>query len=267
MREVVLRVPADAVEDVLDRLLPVLPDGVREVPRGRMVELKMRGESLPSIDDVIRAAGPWPHTWSEGTVPDDWRARRLLDYRPDVIAGRLVVRPEWAPVPRKRMLDIVLASTAAFGAGSHPTTRTCLELLLGCEPVGSFADLGCGTGVLSILAAKLGWQNVVAVDLQSASVEAARANAAANGVAIEARAADLAAVPAPAADAIVANLPAAVHVRIAEALAAGRPALALVSGFGPEQAPDVLAAYAARGLRPAQQLEPSGWVVALLKRD
>ena len=107
---------------------------------------------------------------------------------------------------------------------------------MGVEPVGSFADLGCGTGVLSILAAKLGWQNVVAVDLQPASVEAARANAAANGVAIEARAADLAAVPAPAADAIAANLPAAVHVRIAESLAADRPALALVSGFGPEQA-------------------------------
>ena len=57
MREVVLRVPADAVEDVLDRLLPVLPDGVREVPRGRMVELKMRGESLPSIDEVDSSSG------------------------------------------------------------------------------------------------------------------------------------------------------------------------------------------------------------------
>ena len=267
MREVVLRVPADAVEDVLDRLLPLVPDGVREVPRGRMVELKMRGESLPAIDEVVRAAGPWPHTWSEGTVPDDWRTRRLLDYRPDVIAGRLVVRPEWAPVPRKRILDIVLASAAAFGAGSHPTTRTCLELLLGCEPLGSFADLGCGTGVLAILAAKLGWQNVVAVDLQPASVEAARENAAANGVTIEARLADLAAAPAPAADAIAANLPGAVHLHIAESLTTDRPALALVSGFGPEQAPEVLAAYAARGLRSVQQLEPYGWVVALLERD
>jgi ribosomal protein L11 methyltransferase len=267
MREVVLRVPAEAVEDVLDRLLPLVPDGVRELPRGRMVELKMRGESVPAIDEVIRAAGDWPHTWSDGTVPDDWRARRLLDYRPDVIGGRLVVRPDWAPAPRRRMLDIVLGSTAAFGAGSHPTTRTCLELLLGCEPAGSLADLGCGTGVLSILAAKLGWRDVVAVDLQPASVEAASANAAANGVVIEARVADLAAVPAPTTDAVAANLPGAVHLRIAESLAAERPALALVSGFGPEQAPDVLAAYATRGLRPVNRLEPYGWVVALLKRD
>ncbi len=267
MREVVLRVPADAVEDVLDRLLPLVPDGVRELPRGRMVELKMRGESVPTIDAVIRAAGDWPHTWSEGTVPDDWRARRVLDYRPDVIGGRLVVRPDWAPAPRKRMLDIVLEATAAFGAGSHPTTRTCLELLLECQPAGSFADLGCGTGVLSILAAKLGWRDVVAVDLQPASVEAARANAAANGAVIEARVADLAAVPAPAADALAANLPGAVHLHIAESLAADRPGFALVSGFGPEQAPDVLGAYAARGLQPVRQLEPNGWVVALLERD
>ena len=109
--------------------------------------------------------------------------------------------------------------------------------------------------------------HVVAVDLQPASVEAARENAAANGVTIEARLADLAAVPAPAADAIGANLPGAVHLHIAESLTTDRPALALVSGFGPEQAPEVLAAYAARGLRSVQQLEPYGWVVALLERD
>jgi len=162
---------------------------------------------------------------------------------------------------------IVLAETTAFGAGSHPTTRTCLELLLGLEPGGSFADLGCGSGVLSILAAKLGWRSVVAVDLQPGSVEAARANAAANGVAIDARVADLATVSAPPADTIAANLPGAVHLHIAESLPAGRPGLALVSGFGPEHSAEVLGAYAARGLHPTVTLEPQGWVVALLKRD
>jgi ribosomal protein L11 methyltransferase len=267
MREVVLRVPADAVEDVLDRLLPIVPGGVHEVPQGRMVELKMRGEALPAIDELIRAAGRWPHTWSEGTVSDDWRARRVLDYRPDVIGGRLVVRPDWAPRARKRMLEIVLAEGTAFGAGSHPTTRTCLELLLGLKPAEAFADLGCGTGVLAILAVKLGWRRVVAVDLQPASVQAARANAAANGVAMEARVADLGAVPAPAADAIAANLPGAVHLQIAESLPAGQPGVALLSGFGPEHASEVLAAYASRGLHATVTLEPDGWFVALLRRD
>jgi ribosomal protein L11 methyltransferase len=266
MREVRLRVPAAAVEHVLDHLLPLVPGGVREVPDGDTVELKMRGDELPEVSEIVRAAERWPHSVTEGEVPDDWRARRTLDYVPDMIGGRLVVRPEWAPPAPAAEIEIVLAERAgAFGAGTHPTTRACLELMLELEPDGSFADLGCGSGVLAILAAKLGWEAVAAFDVQVESVHAVSVNATANGVAVDARVRDLSAEAPPTGDALAANVPPALHLLLARSLAPA-PRVAVVSGFGPDSAADVLAAYAGCGLRAARQTEQHDWVVALLQR-
>jgi ribosomal protein L11 methyltransferase len=267
MRELVLRVPQAAVEDVLDRLLPIVPGGVREVPRGRDVELRMRGAELPDATEVKEIVARWPHLLSAREVADDWRARRLDDYEPDVISGRLVIRPEWAPRPRRGMLDIVLSESGAFGGGSHPTTRTCLEQLLAIEPRGAFADLGCGTGVLAILAARLGWSPVTAVDLQPSAVEAAAGNAAANGAPITVGVLDLAQQPAPAADGIAANIPARIHARVAASLAEPGPRVALVSGFGPGEADAVSAGYGARGLVERRRIDASHWAVLVLERD
>jgi ribosomal protein L11 methyltransferase len=267
MREVVLTVPRDAVEDVLDRLLPIVPSGVRAVPRGPKVELTMRGAELPSLAEVAACAGRWPHKLAEREASDDWVERRLADYEPDPISGRLVVRPEWAPVPAQGLIDIVLTESAAFGAGSHPTTWTCLELLLERRPSGSFADLGCGTGVLAILAARLGWSPVIALDVQPESVEAALANAAANGVDVQASHADLASEPPPAANAFAANVPAPLHELVAAAMPDPVPRFGLLSGFSPEEAGPVIDAYAARGLREARRVERHGWVVATVERD
>jgi ribosomal protein L11 methyltransferase len=267
MRELRLRVPAAAAEDVLDRLLPLVPGGVREVRDGGDVELRMRGDRLPTVAQVAGTAEGWPHRLSECEVPDDWRERRALDYVPDLIGGRLVARPEWAPAGADAELEIVIeAGTSAFGAGTHPTTRTCLEFLLELEPAGSFADLGAGTGVLAIVAYKLGWRPVVALDVDPDSVDAIAANAAANDVGIESAVADLATAASPPSDAFAANIPAWLHEPVARSIEA-QARLALVSGFGPEQAPDVLAAYAARGFREQRRVERHGWVVALLDRD
>ncbi len=267
MRELRLRVPAAAAEDVLDRLLPLVPGGVREIADGDAVELRMRGETLPPLARVAGAAEGWPHRVTECEVPDDWRERRVLDYRPDVIGGRLVVRPEWALPAPAALLEVVLSESAeAFGAGTHPTTRTCLEFLLELEPAGSFADLGCGTGVLAIAACKLGWRPVVALDVDPQSVAAVAANAGANDAAIDSAVTDLAEAAPPPSDALAANIPAWLHEPVAASLPA-QSRLALVSGFGPEQATDVLAAYAARGFREQRRSERHGWVIALLGRD
>jgi ribosomal protein L11 methyltransferase len=198
MREVVLRVPAHALDDVLDRILPVVPDGVRErpVPPGQ-VELRMRGPQLPSLATIALAVGRLPFQISEHAVSDDWRERRLAEYEAEPVGGRLVVRPPWAPPAAPGQIDIVLGEGSAFGVGTHPTTRKCLELLLDLPPAGSFADLGCGSGVLAILASRRGWSPVSAVDIQSVSVDAARANALRNEVEIEAWVCDLSREPAP----------------------------------------------------------------------
>lgn len=267
MREVVLRVPRAAVEEVLDRLLPTVPQGVREVARGRDVELRMRGAELPADEAITRAAGRWPHTLTHHEVSDDWRARRLADYEADPIAGRVIVRPEWAPRPPAGIVDIVLSEGGAFGAGTHPTTRTCLQWLLGIEPCGAFADLGCGTGVIAILAAALGWSPVAAVDLDPASVDTAANNAATNRAAISVGLLDLCEQAPPAAAGIAANVPVSVHLRVASLLAEPVPALALLSGFTPDAANDVAAAYAARGLAERRRSDADGWAVLELRRD
>ena len=101
------------------------------------------------------------------------------------MGGRLWVRPPWAP-PRPGALDLVVDPGQAFGTGAHPTTKLSLELMLELDPGGSFADLGCGSGVLAIAAAKLGFAPLVAVDNELAALDATRANAAANGVELDA---------------------------------------------------------------------------------
>ena len=112
-------------------------------------------------------------------VADDWRERWRSYHRPAVVRERLTVRPPWEP-PGTTPLDVVIDPGQAFGTGAHATTRLCLELLLEVGPPGSLLDLGCGSGVLAIAAARLGFAPVVAVDNDPAAVAAANANAALN---------------------------------------------------------------------------------------
>ena len=265
MREIVLRLPKTAVEDVLDRLLPQIPDGVREVPVGGQVDLHIRGECVPPLDDVRRAVARWPCRLSEREVPDDWRERRVADYEPTLIGGRLVVRPDWAPAPLDGSIDIVLAESAAFGSATHPTTRTCLELLLGLKPYGAFADLGCGTGILALLAAKLGWAPVLAFDLQPASVVSTIENARLNGSEIAVEAADLSERDPPAVVGFAANLPAALHRVVAGRWNEHPPCVGLLSGFGPAEAGSVLDQYAAIGLRERRRVDSDGWTAVVVE--
>jgi hypothetical protein len=80
MREVVLSVPASALEDVLDRLLPIVPGGVREQPLGvHNLQLRMRGDAVPALAVLSGALGPLPHQIREHEVSDDWRERRLAE--------------------------------------------------------------------------------------------------------------------------------------------------------------------------------------------
>jgi ribosomal protein L11 methyltransferase len=268
MREVIVRFPVHALDDVLDRILPIVPDGVREAPAPRgQIELRMLGPHLPPLRDIAQAVRPTPFQISERAVPDDWRERRLADYQAHPIGGRLIVRPPWAPVPDAGLIDIVLEEGGAFGAGTHPTTRTCLELMLAMTPEGSFADLGCGSGVLAILAGLLGFSPLTAVDVQPASVEATRVNATRAGVEVQAGVADLSREPAPPAGSFVANVPPAVHAGIAASWReAPEPRVGLISGFGPDHADAVAGTYAGSGFAEVERHVTHGWVVAELSR-
>ena len=119
----------------------------------------------------------------------------------------------------------------AFGTGAHPTTRLSLELLLALEPAGPLADLGCGSGVLAIAAARLGFAPVTAFDNEPAAIEATRENARANAIRLErVERIDLREQPAPWAPTTTANLVRPLLLRLAE-LNQRRPERMIVSGL------------------------------------
>jgi ribosomal protein L11 methyltransferase len=109
---------------------------------------------------------------------DGWRA-----FHHGVRVGRCWVGPPWEEPPSDA-LAVVIDPGRAFGTGAHATTRLALELLQDVEPT-SLLDVGCGSGVLSVAAAKLGFAPVTAVDIDDVALETTRANAAANGVALD----------------------------------------------------------------------------------
>ncbi len=166
---------------------------------------------------------------------------RWRDFHHPVRVGRVLVRPPWA-APDPELLDVVIDVGMAFGTGGHATTRQCLELLQHVR-TGRLLDVGCGSGVLSIAAVRLGFGPVEAVDIDELAVSAAAANALLNGVRFDLRCGDAAVGDRwpEAAEVIVAN------VALGPVVALGR-LVATVSGRGgaaPAEAPDPALAAAA----------------------
>jgi ribosomal protein L11 methyltransferase len=161
---------------------------------------------------------------------------------------------------------VVIDPGQAFGTGAHPTTRMCLELMLGLRAGGSFADLGCGSGVLAIAAAKLGFGPVAAFDADRGAVAATTANARANGVELDrVERLDLRAGPPPAADVVAANLMRPLLLRVAELMQARPPRALIVSGLLDEEADEVAAAFVP--LREHGRLSDKGWTALLLTQS
>ena len=267
MRHVALTIRAEELDAVLDRLLPIVPQGVHPNPAaGDRVGLDVYGDA-PGRAELEAAAGDALLAVEEHEAPDDPAARRLAAYaRRPPIGGRIAVRPEGTPAPAPGLLDIVIGeSSVAFGAGTHPTTIMCLELLLTIEPGGPFADLGCGTGVLAIVAAKLGWAPLIALDHEPAAVAETDANARRNGVEIDALQADLLEIPPPPVPTLAANVPVAVHERLAQRLDPETRTV-IVSGIVEEHVPRVAEAYGRAGLELAGSALLRSWAAALLVR-
>jgi ribosomal protein L11 methyltransferase len=264
--ELTLRVAAAEVEEVLDAVLPALPGGLHARKEGDVAELTIADTpGTPAAEELRRLAGSSLIDLSTAEASDDWRQRRLARYEPLIVAERVLVRPDWAPpAGDPSLLEIVLEESSAFGTGVHPTTQACLTLLCTLKSGGSFADYGCGSGVLSIAAAKLGWSPVVAVDIEEASIDAVRRNAVRNEVAIEAQRIDVTSEPGPAAATVAANVPPDIHLGLAKALDQA-PELAIVSGFKPDEAEAVASAWAAHGLEVEEQLQVREWTTLLLR--
>jgi ribosomal protein L11 methyltransferase len=263
-----IRVRREEAELVLAELLELAPSGVEERELdGGVVEYAIYGApgELPALPDLRAAAAGALVDISTSEIADDWAERWREFHQPLVLDGRLTVRPPWAPAG-DTPIDLVIDPGRAFGTGAHPTTRLCLELMLESEPGGSFVDLGCGSGVLAIAAARLGFTPVLALDNDHASVEAARANALANEVEIEVLRHDLRRDPTPGARTVVANLLAPLLIGWAPTLSNEPPAQVIAGGLLSTEADRVAAAFAASGLVETERRSRGEWVSIALVR-
>ncbi len=184
--------------------------------------------------------------FSVDEVPEqDWVRLTQSQFEPIRVAQRLWIVPSWHTAPDPAAITLVLDPGMAFGTGSHPTTRLCLEWLeRSVRPGVSALDYGCGSGILAIAAGRLGAGEVVGVDIDPQAVAAARGNAEANGVA--ARFQESADRLSGQFDLVVANILANPLRLLAPALSGHlRPGgLLALSGILVEQADDLIDAYA-----------------------
>jgi ribosomal protein L11 methyltransferase len=259
-----VRVPRDRAEIVAAELLALSPGGLeeRDVDDG-LVELAIYGApgELADLGAVRALVGDALVDVVTSEVPDDWHERWREWHRP-LDVGPLRVRPPWEPA-RPGALDVVIDPGQAFGTGAHPSTRLTLALLADLSAAGALADWGCGSGVLSVAAARLGFAPVLACDVERQAVAATLAAAAANGVRVEASRCDLRREPGPWAPTVVANLVRPLLLEVA-ALMERPPQRLIASGLELPEVDEVAKAFAPVGLALAARRDGDGWSAILL---
>jgi ribosomal protein L11 methyltransferase len=213
-------------------MIELFPEGFEEIDRG--TDLELAAYAGPSDEERFwQVFGPGDTADVEPGWQDGWKRF----HRP-VRVGRLWLGPPWED-PDGDAVPVVIDPGLAFGTGAHATTRLCLELLLEREP-GSVLDLGCGSGVLAVAAARLGFAPVTALDVDPAAVKAAGENARRNAVEIDVRCADVFADELPKAQLALANI----TLDATQELAPRLPSTKLI----------------ASGYLAAEQPAPAGWV-------
>jgi len=231
-------------------MLALFPEGFEESERGDELVLSAYTDHVGERR-MAEAFG----SVVTSPVPDDWEEHWKRFHRP-VRAGGIWVVPPWERPPAGGV-SIVIDPGRAFGTGAHPTTRLCLESIGELER-GSLLDIGCGSGVLAIAAIKLGFRPVVGLDRDPHAVEAAQANAAANGSPLELRCADARVEPLPAVDVAVANISAEVVASVADRLDCE---WLVTSGYFESHRPRL------RRFRPLARRTLEGWAADLYARQ
>jgi ribosomal protein L11 methyltransferase len=245
-------VPSERAEAARALMLELFPEGFeeRELAQGDGVELV-----------AYTDAGGEERLWAafgEVTVKDvaeDWQ-ERWRDFHRPVRVGGLWIGPPWEQPPSEAQA-VVLDPGRAFGTGGHWTTRLCIALLSELER-GSLLDVGCGSGVISIAASRLGFDPIVALDHDTAALEETERNAAANGVELELRLADALADALPATDVAVANISSEVAGRLGPRL---NCAAVVASGYLEQDDPAMV------GFRRATRRQAGGWAADLFRRE
>ena len=221
-----------------------------------------------------------------GDIPDeDWKLAYRRHFKIEEIGRRLVTVPAWEKAPESARIPIVLDPGMAFGTGKHETTHACLEYIDELCPVDSVLDMGCGSGILSIAAKKLGCKTVKGFDVDQEAVDASIENAAKNGVSVDYVKFALGRVeklrgceveknpstPQPlnlstVYDLVAANILGPLLIRFADEIVPYVGKNLIISGILMDLYPEVLAAYEARGLKEVSRKTLGEWTTGLLTR-
>jgi ribosomal protein L11 methyltransferase len=250
---------------VLAALLELAPEGFEQVDGDGWVEFALYGApgELPEFPNGPAEFAGVRVSVSGTEVADDWAERWREFHRPVLVGKRVWVRPPWAE-PRAGSLDLVIDPARAFGTGAHPTTRLSLELLLDVAPGGPLTDIGCGSGVLAIAAAELGFEPVFALDNDPAAVEATVANARRNGVELaRVERLDLRSDTLPPAPTVTANLVRSLLLELGRRMPES-PETMIVSGLLEGEEDEAAAAF--EQMRERRRLRLHGWSALLLTR-
>ena len=239
-------------------------------------------ESRQKLEESLYYLGriqPLPAASYKEIADQNWMESWKQHYKPILIGERLVIVPAWMDSPDPNRIPIRIDPGMAFGTGTHPTTQLCLELMekeLVTRYPSPVIDVGCGSGILSIAAIKLGAKSALGVDINAGSIINARENADANQVGMELilevgsvqeilegrfafRKAPL----------VLANILAPVIIRLFEAGLAElieNDGAIILSGILQEQAQSVIEAAQSRGLRMADRKQISDWVALRMSR-
>ena len=221
----------------------------------------------------MRAMIDLPEPTFRALEETDWAEAWKAHYKPMRIGRRVYIRPSWIEVHDAKESDVVIALDPgmAFGTGTHPSTKLCLvacEDILEAHPGWDTLDLGCGSGILSIAAAKLGAGKILALDIDDIAIKVTRENAEINGVAarIQAQNGSLASLTHAARrfDLALVNILAKVIIQMCdEGLGKVlRPGgVGVFGGIINDQADEVEAALLKTGLEPYRRLTARDWTV------
>ena len=297
--EVSLRVDGESAEALAELLSRVGHQGVAIERDGIPPDTWDETEVPPATDLILRAYIPADATFNDKKAEletalghmrliypmpapvyrpmqaQDWEEAWKAHYQPMRIGRRLVLRPLWIDMELARDdIEIALDPGMAFGTGAHPSTQLCLEALEQLvQPAHDVLDLGAGSGILSIAAAKLGAGKVLALDNDPLAAAAARSNAAANGVAgkIMAQHGSLDTVLGSARrfDLVVVNILARIIIELTEQGLSQvlRPGgTAVFSGIIDSQLDAVEAALRRAGLQPQARRQRGDWMLIQARR-
>jgi ribosomal protein L11 methyltransferase len=271
--EVTVQAPVDLTDILTAELSQHGYDTFMETDTGLCAYITEEAFSQAALEEVLnKYRGEYPLPYAIQKIEkQNWNEEWEKNFEPLLIAGICSVRASFHPRPEGVAYDIVINPKMSFGTGHHETTTGMIENQLEIPQAGKrVLDMGCGTGILAILAAKLGAAEVVAVDIEDWTVENARENAAGNAVSVEVRLGDVQVIDQDAPyDVILANINRNVllaDMPVYARLLVPGGTLAL-SGFYTEDLADISSQAFANGLSYITKRTKNNWVSVVFEKN